>query len=124
MKRVSFDFDGTIDIKVVQEYAKSLMERGVDVWICTSRFESGYEHDWGWREWSNADVEKIAEKLNIKKIIYTNMVDKWELLINNDVDLHLDNDNLEIELLNENSDIKGVLIEEGWKEKCEKLLFD
>ncbi len=52
------------------------------------------------------------------------MVDKWELLIDNDINLHLDNDNLEIELMNENSDIKGVLIEEGWKENCEKILFN
>lgn len=123
-KRVTFDFDGTLDMKHVQEYAKSLMERGVEVWICTSRFEPGYEHEWGWKEWSNADVEQVAEELGIKKVIYTNMVDKWEMLENNDIIWHLDNDNIEIEIMNENSNIKGVLIEEGWKEKCEKILFE
>jgi len=120
MKRVTFDFDGTIDIDVVQEYAKSLIERGVEVWICTSRSESG--SDWsGW--YDNNDVTNIAEKLGIKTIIYTSMTDKWEKLENKNIIWHLDNDDYEIEVMNENSNIEGILIENGWKEKCEKLLF-
>jgi len=123
MKRVTFDFDGTLDMKVVQEYAKSLIERGVDVWICTARFEPGYQHSWGGSEWSNADVFEVAKELGITKIIFTNMVDKYELLENNDIMWHLDDDYYEIDVMNESSNIKGILVEEGWKEKCEKLLF-
>jgi hypothetical protein len=120
-KIVTFDFDGTIDAEDVQEYAISLMERGIDVWICTSRFESGI--DWSGREWGNLDIEFVAKKLGIDKIIYTNMVDKWEFLKDSGVIWHLDNDTFEIDEMNINSKIKGILIEEDWKEKCETLLF-
>lgn len=123
MKRVTFDFDGTIDMKHVQEYAKSLIERGIEVWICTARFEPGYQHGWGGREWSNADIDQVVKELGIKKVIYTNMTDKWEMLKNNDIIWHLDNDDYEIDTMNEFSNIKGIFIEEGWKEKCETLLF-
>lgn len=125
MRRVTFDFDGTIDMKIVQEYAKSLIKRGVDVWICTSRFESGYEYIGGWRNRDNTDIEQIAEELGITKIIYTNMYDKWELLKNNNIVWHLDNDPDEITIMNDMSDIKGILfLKEKWKEKCENFLFN
>jgi len=74
MKRVTFDFDGTLDMKIVQEYAKSLIDRGVDVWICTARFEPGYEHLWGGKEWSNADLDEVAETLGITKVIYGSII--------------------------------------------------
>ena len=37
--KVSFDFDGTLSRKDVQEYAKSLVNSGLEVWIVTSRFD-------------------------------------------------------------------------------------
>ena len=123
-KIVTFDFDGTIDMEIVQKYAKSLMDRDIEVWICTSRFESGFMHSWGGREWSNVDVFEVAKNLGIEKIIFTNMADKWEFLEDNpNIVWHLDNDDYEINVMNENSRIKGIFIEEGWMEKCEKLLF-
>ena len=33
---VSFDFDSTLSRKDVQEYAKELLERGIDVWVVTT----------------------------------------------------------------------------------------
>ena len=37
--KVSFDFDGTLSRKDVQNFAKSLVNTGYDVWIVTSRFD-------------------------------------------------------------------------------------
>ena len=35
MRKVSFDFDGTLDMLHVQDYAKSLIEKGIEVHITT-----------------------------------------------------------------------------------------
>ena len=40
MQRVSFDMDSTLDIPSIQEYAKMLVEKGIEVWIVTSRYDS------------------------------------------------------------------------------------
>ncbi len=122
MKRVSFDYDGTLTIDTIQEYAKYLIELGIEVWICTPRFEHGYEHPWGGREYSNNDLLKIAKNLGIKKIIFTNMADKYEHLENNDIIWHLDDLRDEVDLLNEHTNIKGILVTKSWKEKCDNLL--
>ena len=38
--KVSFDFDDTLDKPSVQKFARELINEGIDVWICTSRFEN------------------------------------------------------------------------------------
>lgn len=35
--KVSFDFDGTLEPPIVQQYAKELIEKGIEVWVVTSR---------------------------------------------------------------------------------------
>ena len=37
MKKVSFDYDGTLALPSVEEFAKELVEQGYDVWVVTSR---------------------------------------------------------------------------------------
>ena len=37
--KVSFDFDSTLSRKDVQSFAKELVDRGLEVWIVTSRFD-------------------------------------------------------------------------------------
>jgi len=39
MKKVVFDYDDTLSIPSIQEYAKMLIEKDVEVWIVTSRFD-------------------------------------------------------------------------------------
>ena len=121
--KVSFDFDGTLEFPVIQEYAKHLINNGIDVIICTSRYEPGYKHSWGGVEWRNDDIFNVADKLGINNIIFTNMKDKWLVLKDKDITWHLDDDNIEINIMNEQSNIKGILFDEKWKEKCNKTLF-
>ena len=40
--KVSFDFDSTLDRKDVQQFAKELVNDGVEVWIVTSRMSVEY----------------------------------------------------------------------------------
>jgi len=38
--KVSFDFDATLSRYDVEEYATELIQRNIDVYICTSRFSA------------------------------------------------------------------------------------
>lgn len=37
--KVSFDFDGTLDRPEIQQYARELIGRGIEVWIVTARVD-------------------------------------------------------------------------------------
>lgn len=97
MLKISFDFDGVLAEDRTQKVAKKFIETGHDVWITTSRCEEKY----GQPYW-NRDLYKVAEILNIpkSKIQLTNGNDKWKYL--KDFDIHFDDDQIEIELIEEN----------------------
>ena len=64
--KVSFDWDGTLEIMHVQEYAKELIERGIEVWIVTSRFSD----DEKFRSWASVeDVRLVMERNRLKMCI-------------------------------------------------------
>ena len=96
--KVSFDFDGTLSLDHVQEYARELIGRGIEVWIVTSRFENAdrYNEFFGTTGFSydHKDLEEVAKDLGIPKdkIVFTNMGPKEDYLINKGFKFHLDDD--------------------------------
>lgn len=107
MLKISFDFDSTLAEPRIQRLAKKLIDDGHDVWITTTRHEKWETAGPNW----NREVFAVAKKLNIpfEKIRFTNGKDKWPFL--NGFDLHFDDDQVEIELMEENaSECVGVLI--------------
>lgn len=85
MKKISFDFDGTLTHKEVQEYAKSLINIGIDVWIVTKRYKNS----------DNSDLFELANYIGIKKenIVFTN--GDWKCMYfkdHSDFEIHLDDD--------------------------------
>jgi len=129
MKKISFDFDSTLSRTDVQEFAKSLISEGFDVWIVTSRFDdnTAEEKNWWWIKKNNKELYDIAESCGIKKenIIFTQMVDKIEFLKDKGFLFHLDDDKIELEMIEESDDkCIGVWVEKkDWKEVCTKLLI-
>ncbi len=115
MSRVSFDFDGTLDIDIVQEYAKKLIDEGHEVWITTSRSHSFWH-----------DVIDIAEKIGIlsHRIMFTNGRSKKKAMIDIEALWHLDDEWGDVEILNRETKTKGVRVfgNPDWLEDCEKLL--
>jgi len=102
---VSFDFDGTLSLPSVQEYAKELINKGFNVIITTTR------HD----KYLNQDLIKIKDKLGINKVVYTNGEDKHYFM--DGIDIHFDNDEREIRLIerySKNTEIINVT-EKEWK---------
>ena len=125
--KVSFDFDGTLSRKDVQEYAKSLLERGIEVWITTSR---SHESNAEAMEW-NDDLYLVARELGIPKsqIHFMNAWiygdDKSYWLKDQDFIWHLDDDWLELKSIQrECKQTFGISVfgTNTWKQKCDKLL--
>jgi len=126
--KVSFDFDSTLDREDVQEFAKLLIDRGYEVWITTSRFDTktALEKGWWWVEKNNQELYRVAEDCGIPKenISFTAMIDKIKFLEGKDFLFHLDDDEIELEMIEESDDkCIGVWVEKkDWKEVCENIL--
>ena len=120
--KVSFDFDSTLDKKTVQDFAHSLILKGHDVWICTSRTSPEQSKALGW----NDDLFLVSDKLGIprSKIIFTNYEDKSDHLNGKDFVWHLDDDWIELNQINSKTDVVGISVfgNSTWKQKCKKLL--
>lgn len=126
--KLSFDFDGTLSRKDVQDFAKSLVNIGHDVYIVTSRIstEPALKKGWHWIEKQNQELYDVAQKVGIKKenIIFTEFVDKINFLSRKGFTFHLDDDEEELIQIFESEDsCQGINVEHSsWKQKCESLL--
>jgi len=130
MKRVSFDFDSTLDRVQVQDYARSLVNKGYEVWIITSRHpedtDPKYKVNGAWVPIDNSDLFEVSDRVGIKRehIVFTSHELKSEKI--NELGIpfifHLDDDWVEINHINRETKTKGVSCfgTSGWKNKCKK----
>ena len=97
--KVSFDFDDTLSTKRGQTLAKQLITQGKDVHIITRRQES-----------ASAEVYKVADELGISnsKVHFTNGKMKWEIIKRLGIDIHYDNNQDEIDLIDKNTEAVGI----------------
>lgn len=106
--KISFDFDHSLTQPKIQNLASKFIAANHEVWITTSRSpnKEGVK-----LPYDNREVFAMAEKLGIKKenIRFTSYDEKYKYL--KDFDLHFDDDEVEIELINEHPcKCIGVLI--------------
>ena len=106
MKKVSFDFDGTLSKNKVQQYAKMLIKSGVECWIVTSRMGFGKEPQPNW----NDDLFEIAKEIGIPKehIHFCCMDNKANFLNGKGFIWHLDDDLIELSFIKTDSDCKPI----------------
>jgi len=97
--KVSFDFDDTLSTKRGQTLAKRLITQGKDVYIITRRQES-----------ASAEVYKVADELGIpkSKVYFTNGKMKWETIKRLGIDIHYDNNQQELDLIDKNTNAVGI----------------
>lgn len=123
---VSFDFDSTLSRQDVQDFAESLLSRGVDVWVVTSRNDDLHLHKYLRPDANNLDLWAVVDKVGIprEKIIFTNFRDKHEYLKDTPVICHLDDDWIELNFLNKLTKVVGISVVGGnnWKNKVNRLI--
>jgi hypothetical protein len=123
-KIVTFDFDSTLSRKDVQDYAFSLINKGIDVWVLTSRYDELHKHKYRHNP-TNEDLYKVTDKLKIPrdKIRFTCMRDKAEYLFGTNVIWHLDDDFVELNIINRETNTIGIsVLGSNYKSKCNKIL--
>lgn len=125
MKKVSFDYDGTLALPSVEEFAKELVEQGYDVWVVTSRvgdddLENSFQ-PWKTPDW-NRDLWESCERIGIPKdkVVFTSFADKIDYLKGNNYIFHLDDDLYELTAIMESGDNCMPLNvgHSDWKRNC------
>ena len=106
--KVSFDYDHTLTNPKIEALASKFVKIGAEVHITTSRFEKSSTK----LPYDNREVYKMADKLGIapEDVHFTNGKDKAYFL--KEFDLHFDDDDEEITLINDHlENCVGALIE-------------
>jgi len=129
--KISFDFDDTLERESVQRYATELVERGLEVWIVTSRYSpKEYSRTHGVTRESgikaNMDLFEVAHEVGIPedRIVFLGYAQKWRYLKDCDFIWHLDDDwqvNREI-LRHTKTKAISAWGTPNWKGKCERIL--
>ena len=130
--KVSFDFDDVLSIKYIQNYALELIERGIEVWVITSRFGDDKKYKKFFLtttnvKLTNKDLMEIINKLKIteERLVFTNMKDKYEYFQKYpDFLWHLDDDWIENDLINKNTKVIGINVfgNDTWIKETEKII--
>ncbi len=124
---VSFDFDGTLAMPHVQEFAKELLDLGIEVRVTTTRYDDMHCHKYGYR-WPPVldDLWEVVDRLQIPRhhVRFTNMEWKSKYLLGTNFVFHLDDNEEEFHHARYDSvKVPMVQVNGGsWKKKCLKLL--
>jgi hypothetical protein len=138
--KVSFDFDGTLEFEDVQNYAKELIRRGIEVWVVTTRYDANHRHKWTsmfpGKEWAemyehndgdpNFHLWGVVEKLGIPRhhVRFTCMEWKYTYLTGTKFAFHLDDNPEEFQRAKHhecNVTMVDVMTND-WKTKCNLLI--
>lgn len=122
---VTFDFDGTLSRKDVQEYALELISKGIDVWVVTSRYDELQKHRYKINP-TNDDLWEVIDRLNIPrwKVRFTCMDYKASYLLHTNSIFHLD-DNCDefFEMRKIKCKTKGIQVKStSFKNKCNRII--
>jgi hypothetical protein len=121
--KVSFDYDGTLQREDVQEYAKELLDRGVDVWVVTTRYDENHKHKYSMNV-TLEDLWEVVDRLGIPrwKVRFTNMQWKTFYLNGTSFKWHLDDNDDEFRQAKlEHCSVPMIDVYEDFREQCEQL---
>jgi hypothetical protein len=124
MIKVSFDFDNTLALPEVQEYAQYLISIGIEVWITTARSKAIIKSS---QRRLHSDLYDVALSLGIPddKIMFTgcDYESKAEWLKNNGFVWHLDDDPYEHKEISRLCATIPINVEWlYWKESCDEYI--
>ena len=111
--KVSFDFDGVFEYKPIQYLVIKLIESGFDVHIVTGRSS----------DTNNNDLFLITDKfIKRENVHFTNESSKFIFLKDKDFVFHLDDDELEVREINENTSVKGIFYDNDFERNILKVI--
>lgn len=132
VKKVSFDFDGTLQLGKVQEYAEELLKKGIDVWVVTTRYDDNNKHRYALLANDEGNIDphedlwEVVDRLSIPrwKVRFTNWEYKWNYLQHTKFVWHLDDNPEEfVQMKANNCPVPGISVEYvNWMQECDKLL--
>lgn len=101
--KISFDVDGVLDTPQGMALARKKIANGDRVYIITARNE----------ERMSAEVYAIANELGIPRlrVYFTNGADKWKTIQSLGIELHIDNNEEQVNKIKENTDSDVELVE-------------
>lgn len=108
---ISFDFDSTLDLEWVQNIARIFIKSNCEVHITTSRCKG-----------PNIDLYKVANELGIDRINFTEGASKSEILKLIQADIHFDDMEDEVYLINRNTNCNALLV--GFNMEFVNYLFN
>jgi hypothetical protein len=93
--KISFDFDGTLETKEMQEFAKELIAKGYDICILTTRYSDPTNYQWAKSNPERAshlhdELFAIAKELGITEINFTEYKWKTGFVDELGIDIHID----------------------------------
>lgn len=106
--KISFDFDDTLSNVTVQRYAYMFVNAGHDVHIVTSRMSNERSGSPTW----NDDLYVVAKSVGIdtENIHFCNLKPKDVFFKDNeDFLFHLDDDSDDVDVINRNTSVTGIL---------------
>lgn len=122
--KLSFDFDSTLSINSVEEFAAKLIKEGHELWIVTARHEF---QDKSGNKVNNNDLFEVTDELGIPRehIYFCGMKDKFHFFLNNPGFLwHLDDDIIELSFLRSYTNVFPIWRANGndWYNQCNDLI--
>lgn len=132
--KISFDFDGTIEHyfggtenknreKIQNLFREFHNNENIEVYIITRRFDSENSHKGNVNE--HIDVFNFAQSVGfpIEKVFFTNRNYKFAKIKELEINIHLDDEELEIHYIKHWSRASGVHVEHpDWETKLESAL--
>jgi hypothetical protein len=126
--KVSFDYDGTLSEIPVRRFCKQLMHEGIEVWVCTMRYDDAHLAKATRRiNYNNADLFMVCDLLGIKRehIIFCNETSKSPFLEPHNFAFHLDDDPYVIQEVGLVLPLLCINVQRvGWGQKCLQAIAD
>lgn len=128
--KISFDFDGTLEFREVQDFAKELIDRGHDVCILTTRYSDPMSYKWAKSNPEHAEalhneLYEAAKHIGIKEINFTEYQWKTTKIDELGIDIHLDDNwHDEVAVINNSNKAKAVWYAPRgkWKEQIFEII--
>ena len=101
--KISFDIDGVLDTPQGMALARRKIANGYRVYIITARNEQRMSEE----------VYAIARELGIPRlrVYFTNGADKWKTIQSLGIELHIDNNEEQVNKIKEQTDSDAELVE-------------